>query len=179
MSGGNGFQAVADAAQCGDLHIGILKFFSQPVNDHFNGFQIHFLGICGTAMGAVAAAMHERGFVVTGSDDSVYPPMSTFLESRGIRIHNGYKPGNIPGDTQLVVIGNAISRGNEEAEAVLDDSLSGELLTLLIDLRKEAKAAKQWAQADMIRDRLKALGIGLVDQKDGTTTWERLEKATV
>jgi UDP-N-acetylmuramate: L-alanyl-gamma-D-glutamyl-meso-diaminopimelate ligase len=84
---------------------------------------IHFIGICGTAMGAVAAAMHERGFVVTGSDASVYPPMSTFLESRGIRISSGYKPENIPADAQLVVIGNAISRGNEEAEAVLDRKL--------------------------------------------------------
>ena len=45
----------------------------------------HFLGICGTAMGAVAAALRERGFTVTGSDENVYPPMSTFLESKGDR----------------------------------------------------------------------------------------------
>lgn len=77
------------------------------------------------------------------------------------------------------VLGLDLTAVEEEPEAVLDDSLSQDLLTLLIELRKEAKAAKQWAQADMIRDRLKALGIGLVDQKDGTTTWERLEKATV
>ena len=52
----------------------------------------HFLGICGTAMGAVAAAMKERGFTVTGSDENVYPPMSTFLETRGIKLYAGYRP---------------------------------------------------------------------------------------
>ncbi|MEY2576647.1 MAG: UDP-N-acetylmuramate: L-alanyl-gamma-D-glutamyl-meso-diaminopimelate ligase, partial [Verrucomicrobiota bacterium] len=46
--------------------------------------KFHFIGICGTAMGSVAAALRERGFIVTGSDESVYPPMSTFLESKGI-----------------------------------------------------------------------------------------------
>ena len=58
---------------------------------------VHFLGICGTAMGAVASAMARKGYVVTGTDANVYPPMSTFLESEGIRIFQGYKPENIPG----------------------------------------------------------------------------------
>jgi UDP-N-acetylmuramate: L-alanyl-gamma-D-glutamyl-meso-diaminopimelate ligase len=84
---------------------------------------IHFIGICGTAMGAAAAAMHERGFIVTGSDDSVYPPMSTFLAEHGVRISAGYRPGNIPAEAQLIVVGNAISRGNEEVESVLDRKL--------------------------------------------------------
>jgi UDP-N-acetylmuramate: L-alanyl-gamma-D-glutamyl-meso-diaminopimelate ligase len=82
--------------------------------------RIHFLGICGTAMGAVAAAFRELGFTVTGSDDNVYPPMSTFLESKGIKISAGFKPENIPADADLVVVGNALCRGNPELEAVLD-----------------------------------------------------------
>jgi UDP-N-acetylmuramate: L-alanyl-gamma-D-glutamyl-meso-diaminopimelate ligase len=83
----------------------------------------HFLGICGTAMGSVAAALRERGFTVTGSDENVYPPMSTFLESKGIALHQGYRPENIPADAEIIVIGNAISRGNLEVEAVLNRKL--------------------------------------------------------
>jgi UDP-N-acetylmuramate: L-alanyl-gamma-D-glutamyl-meso-diaminopimelate ligase len=85
--------------------------------------RFHFTGICGTAMGAVAAAMQERGFTVTGSDENVYPPMSDFLRSRGIAINQGYHATHIPADTDVIVIGNAISRGNPEAEAALDRKL--------------------------------------------------------
>lgn len=85
--------------------------------------RFHFTGICGTAMGAVAAAMQERGFTVTGSDENVYPPMSDFLRSRGIAINQGYHAAHIPADTDVIVIGNAISRGNPEAEAALDRKL--------------------------------------------------------
>ena len=85
--------------------------------------QFHFVGVCGTAMGSVAAAMIEKGFVVTGSDQSVYPPMSVFLESKGVEIMNGYRAENIPDAATTVVIGNAISRGNEEAEEVLNRRL--------------------------------------------------------
>ena len=77
----------------------------------------HFTGICGTAMGAVAAAMKQRGFTITGSDSNVYPPMSDFLRDQGIPIAEGYREENIPASTDVVVIGNAISRGNPEAEA--------------------------------------------------------------
>ena len=84
---------------------------------------VHFLGICGTAMGAVASAMARQGYVVTGTDANVYPPMSTFLENEGIQIFQGYNPANIPADTDLVVIGNAMSRGNIEVEAVLEKRL--------------------------------------------------------
>ncbi|MDD5199307.1 MAG: UDP-N-acetylmuramate:L-alanyl-gamma-D-glutamyl-meso-diaminopimelate ligase [Terrimicrobiaceae bacterium] len=84
---------------------------------------VHFLGICGTAMGAVAAGMRERGFVVTGQDDNVYPPMSTFLEERGIEITKGYEPGDIPPATDLVVVGNAMTRGRTAVEAVLNRKL--------------------------------------------------------
>jgi UDP-N-acetylmuramate: L-alanyl-gamma-D-glutamyl-meso-diaminopimelate ligase len=88
-----------------------------------NAKKFHFLGICGTAMGSVAAALRERGFVVTGSDANVYPPMSTFLESKGIALSSGYRPENIPADADVIVIGNAMTRGNPEAEAVLNRKL--------------------------------------------------------
>lgn len=83
----------------------------------------HFIGICGTAMGSVAAAMHAKGYMVTGSDENVYPPMSTFLEQQGIKIFPGFKAENIPETAEVIVIGNAISRGNEEAEAALERKL--------------------------------------------------------
>ncbi|MBK1884198.1 UDP-N-acetylmuramate:L-alanyl-gamma-D-glutamyl-meso-diaminopimelate ligase [Luteolibacter pohnpeiensis] len=85
--------------------------------------RFHFTGICGTAMGAVASAMKQRGFTVTGSDANVYPPMSDFLRGQGIEITEGYREENIPADTDVVIIGNAISRGNPEAEAALDRKL--------------------------------------------------------
>ena len=85
---------------------------------------VHFIGIGGTAMASAAVAMHERGFHVTGSDqDVIYPPMSTFLADRGIRVMAGYAEGNLAHRPDLVVVGNAISRGNPEAEAVLDRKL--------------------------------------------------------
>ena len=74
-------------------------------------------------MGSVAAALQERGFKVTGSDDNVYPPMSTFLEKRGIALIEGYRTENIPADADVVVIGNAMKRGNPEVEAVLSRKL--------------------------------------------------------
>ena len=85
--------------------------------------KFHFTGICGTAMGAVAAAMKQRGFTVTGSDAGVYPPMSDFLRGQGIALSEGFDEKNIPADTDVVIIGNAISRGNPEAEAALDRKL--------------------------------------------------------
>src|SRR5437762_1983288 len=85
--------------------------------------KFYFLGICGTAMGAVAVALHERGFRVTGSDENVYPPMSSFLEGKGIAIMEGYRAENIPADAEVVVIGNAMTRGNPEIEAVLNRKL--------------------------------------------------------
>lgn len=74
-------------------------------------------------MGSAAAALRERGFTVTGSDENVYPPMSTFLEERGIAVEAGYRPENIPQDADVVVVGNAIKRGNPEVEAVLNRKL--------------------------------------------------------
>jgi UDP-N-acetylmuramate: L-alanyl-gamma-D-glutamyl-meso-diaminopimelate ligase len=83
----------------------------------------HFLGIGGTAMGSVASALRERGFVVTGSDENIYPPMSTFLEKRGVALNQGYRAENLPAKIDVVVIGNAITRGNPELEAVLTRKL--------------------------------------------------------
>ena len=74
-------------------------------------------------MGSVAAALRERGFTVTGSDENIYPPMSIFLEERGIALNAGYRAENIPADVDVVVIGNAIKRGNPEVEAVLNRKL--------------------------------------------------------
>src|SRR5438445_762158 len=84
---------------------------------------IHFVGICGTAMASTAAAMQEKGFQVTGSDQNVYPPMSAFLAGRQIQVISGYAEHNLAHKPDLVVIGNAISRGNPEAECVLDHKL--------------------------------------------------------
>jgi UDP-N-acetylmuramate: L-alanyl-gamma-D-glutamyl-meso-diaminopimelate ligase len=84
---------------------------------------VHFVGVGGTAMAAVAAAMRDKGFEVTGSDQNVYPPMSTFLAAKEVEIMQGYAESNLARKPDLVVIGNAISRGNPEAEAVLDQKL--------------------------------------------------------
>jgi len=74
-------------------------------------------------MGSVAAALRERGFMVTGSDENIYPPMSIFLEEKGIKLKQGYRAENIPADADVVVIGNAMKRGNPEVEAVLNRKL--------------------------------------------------------
>lgn len=84
---------------------------------------VHFVGICGTAMASAAAAMQERGYLVTGSDTNVYPPMSTFLAERKIDVISSYDEKNLASKPDLVVIGNAMSRGNPEVEAVLDRKL--------------------------------------------------------
>src|SRR5947209_209439 len=85
--------------------------------------KFHFLGSCGSAMASVAAALQERGFKVTGSDENVYPPMSSFLQEKGIALKEGYRAENIPADADVVVIGNAMKRGNPEVEAVLNRKL--------------------------------------------------------
>jgi UDP-N-acetylmuramate: L-alanyl-gamma-D-glutamyl-meso-diaminopimelate ligase len=82
--------------------------------------RIHFIGICGTAMATVAAMLRHKGCDVSGSDQDVYPPMSDFLAAEGIPTLSGYRPAHITADLDLVVVGNAISRGNPELEEVLD-----------------------------------------------------------
>jgi UDP-N-acetylmuramate: L-alanyl-gamma-D-glutamyl-meso-diaminopimelate ligase len=82
--------------------------------------KVHLSAICGTAMASLAGLLREQGHEVTGSDQDVYPPMSTQLEALGIPIRSPYAAANVPEEADLVVIGNALSRGNPEVEAVLD-----------------------------------------------------------
>jgi len=84
---------------------------------------IHILGICGTFMGGVAILAKSLGYKVTGSDSNVYPPMSTQLEEQGIELIQGFDPIQLDSKPDLVVIGNAMSRGNPCVEAVLDKQL--------------------------------------------------------
>lgn len=84
---------------------------------------IHILGICGTFMGGLALLARELGHQVSGSDANVYPPMSTQLQEQGITLMQGYKAENIAAEPDIVIIGNALSRGNVEVEAVLDRGL--------------------------------------------------------
>ena len=83
----------------------------------------HLIGICGTAMASLAGMLQARGHKVTGSDQNVYPPMSTQLESLGIEVLNGYKAENADVNADCVIVGNAVSRGNPELEEVLNRKL--------------------------------------------------------
>ncbi|MDH5183563.1 MAG: UDP-N-acetylmuramate:L-alanyl-gamma-D-glutamyl-meso-diaminopimelate ligase, partial [Gammaproteobacteria bacterium] len=84
---------------------------------------IHILGICGTFMGGIALLAREMGHEVSGSDANVYPPMSTQLEEQGIRLMEGYDPSHLDPEPDMVVIGNAMSRGNPVVEYVLNRGL--------------------------------------------------------
>lgn len=82
--------------------------------------RVHLIGICGTAMATLAALLKRKGHAVRGSDQDVYPPMSDFLAAEGIEALSGYRSEHITSDLDMVVVGNAISRGNPELEEVLD-----------------------------------------------------------
>jgi UDP-N-acetylmuramate: L-alanyl-gamma-D-glutamyl-meso-diaminopimelate ligase len=82
--------------------------------------KIHLIGVCGTAMATLAALLKRKGHDVRGSDQNVYPPMSDFLAGQGIPIMSGYREEHITQDLDLVIVGNAISRGNPELETVLE-----------------------------------------------------------
>lgn len=88
-----------------------------------NSRHIHLIGICGTAMASLAGMLQERGFRVTGSDAASYPPMSTFLEALGIAVAQPFAEANLNPRPDLVVVGNALSRGNLELELVLDQRI--------------------------------------------------------
>jgi UDP-N-acetylmuramate: L-alanyl-gamma-D-glutamyl-meso-diaminopimelate ligase len=88
-----------------------------------NPKHVHLIGICGTAMASLAGMLKQRGFHVTGSDAAAYPPMSTFLESLSIPLAQPFAEGNLKPRPDLVVVGNAISRGNPELEYVLDERI--------------------------------------------------------
>jgi len=85
---------------------------------------IHLIGICGTAMASLAGMLKQRGFQVTGSDAAAYPPMSDFLRSLGISVAEPFAAENLHPTPDLVVVGNAISRGNVELEQVLDQRIA-------------------------------------------------------
>src|SRR5687767_10254224 len=85
--------------------------------------RIHLIGVCGTAMATVAALLKRRGHDVRGSDQNVYPPMSDFLAAEQIPILTPFSVDNIDDGLDLVIVGNAISRGNPELEAVLEKKI--------------------------------------------------------
>lgn len=85
---------------------------------------VHLIGICGTAMASLAGMLKQRGFRVTGSDAAAYPPMSEFLRELGIPVAQPFDAGNLEPRPDLVVVGNAISRGNVELEHLLDQRIS-------------------------------------------------------
>jgi UDP-N-acetylmuramate: L-alanyl-gamma-D-glutamyl-meso-diaminopimelate ligase len=87
------------------------------------GQRIHLIGVCGTAMATLAALLKHRGHDVSGSDEHVYPPMSDFLAAERINVLEGYRAEHVAAPPDLVVVGNAISRGNAELEAVLDSGI--------------------------------------------------------
>ena len=85
---------------------------------------IYLIAICGTGMAALAGLLKKAGHNVTGSDANIYPPMSTLLNDAGIKIFPGYKKENISNDIDLIIVGNAVSKTNEEVQAVLDAGIS-------------------------------------------------------
>jgi len=85
---------------------------------------VHVLGVCGTFMGGIAALARERGISVSGSDQNIYPPMSTQLEQLGIELKPGYSAENLQPAPDLVIVGNALSRGNAAIEHMLDARLN-------------------------------------------------------
>lgn len=101
---------------------------------------IHILGICGTFMGSLAVLAKQLGHQVSGSDQNVYPPMSTQLEAQGIALSQGYDPAHLQPAPDLVVIGNTCSRGNPAVEYVLDQGLP-------------YTSGPQWLADHVLRDR--------------------------
>jgi len=87
------------------------------------GSHIHLIAVCGVGMASLAGLLQSRGFRVTGSDQNIYPPMSTYLGEIGIEVLAGCRAEHISPRPDLVVIGNAVSRGNPEAEAVITQNI--------------------------------------------------------
>lgn len=100
---------------------------------------IHILGICGTFMGGIALLSKEFGIDVIGSDENVYPPMSTLLETNGIKVISGFKPQNLDSESQ-VVVGNVMSRGMDVVESMLNKRLS-------------YTSGPQWLYENILKDR--------------------------
>ncbi|MBI2683191.1 MAG: UDP-N-acetylmuramate:L-alanyl-gamma-D-glutamyl-meso-diaminopimelate ligase [Acidobacteriales bacterium] len=93
---------------------------------------VHLIGICGTAMASLAGLLKQQGRQVTGSDAAAYPPMSDFLAAQGIPLAQPYREENLRPRPDLVVVGNAISRGNPELEYVLDERIPMQSLPRVI-----------------------------------------------
>jgi UDP-N-acetylmuramate: L-alanyl-gamma-D-glutamyl-meso-diaminopimelate ligase len=87
------------------------------------GSHIHLIAVCGVGMASLAGLLQARGYRVTGSDQNIYPPMSTYLAEIGIEVLSGYRPEHVSNRPDLVVVGNAISRNNPEAQAVLGQNI--------------------------------------------------------
>jgi len=84
----------------------------------------YLVGICGTAMASLAGMLKAKGIQVSGSDSDVYPPMSDYLDRLGIRVYSGYASEHLQdAKPDIVVIGNAVSRGNPEVEFALDSGI--------------------------------------------------------
>lgn len=101
---------------------------------------IHILGICGTFMGGIAVIARQAGHKVTGCDSSVYPPMSTQLESQGIKLIEGYDPGQVNLNPDVFVVGNVVSRGNPLMEEILNNNL-------------QYISAPQWLSENVLKDK--------------------------
>jgi len=84
---------------------------------------IHILGICGTFMGGLALIAREMGHTITGSDANVYPPMSVQLQEQGIELMQGYEISHLDSKPDLIIIGNAMTRGNAVVEYILNNDL--------------------------------------------------------
>ena len=88
-----------------------------------SGSHIHLIAICGVGMASLAGLLQARGYRVTGSDQNIYPPMSSYLAEIGINILPGFHPDHLIPHPDLVVIGNAVSRNNPEADAALSQNI--------------------------------------------------------
>src|SRR5688500_12118166 len=87
------------------------------------GSHIHLIAVCGVGMASLAGLLQARGYRVTGSDQNVYPPMSTYLADIGITVMPGFRADHLSPRPDLVIVGNAVSRGNPEAEHVLEQGI--------------------------------------------------------
>jgi UDP-N-acetylmuramate: L-alanyl-gamma-D-glutamyl-meso-diaminopimelate ligase len=85
---------------------------------------IHLIAVCGTGMGALACMLRDLGYEVTGSDQKIYPPMSHFLDQKGIKMYNGFREENVYDDPDLVIVGNAVSKDNPEVMEMLNRGLN-------------------------------------------------------
>ena len=101
---------------------------------------LHILGICGTFMGGIARLAVEKGFTVTGSDKNCYPPMSDQLESLGIKLHEGYDAEQLKAEPDCVVVGNAMTRGTDVIEALLDSN-------------QNYRSGPQWLNENILHDK--------------------------